>query len=256
MDLIAPLVKTGFISEALNLWLAVPIGFIFGFALHHGGFTDSRKIGAVFYFKDVDVPIVMFSAIVTAMLGLWGLSLVGFIDTEIFYFLPTYLLPVAVGGILFGVGMVVGGFCPGTAAASIVTGKIDPLVFIVGFFIGSLVFGDFFPVWGHFFHSDYRGVWHLNQLFGLELGVTILIMVIIAIVGSMFLRMVQRIAWPGTFQPVTGWVLKVQILLILVALGLATVMAFYPTSAFLPAEAGDAWYIVPKATINTPLPGQ
>ncbi|MEA1888694.1 MAG: DUF6691 family protein, partial [Pseudomonadota bacterium] len=138
VDMIAPLAKNGLITEALNLWLAVPIGFIFGFALHHSGFTDSRKIAGVFYFRDVDVPIVMFSAIVTAMLGLWGLSLVGFINTEIFYFLPTYLAPVAVAGVLFGVGMVVGGFCPGTAAASIVTGKIDPLVFIGGFFIGSL----------------------------------------------------------------------------------------------------------------------
>ncbi|HBE92403.1 MAG TPA: sulfurtransferase, partial [Gammaproteobacteria bacterium] len=102
--------------------------------MHHGGFTDSRKIGRLFYFKDVDVPVVMFSAIVTAMLGLWGLSLIGFIDTENFYFLPTYLAPVAVAGVLFGVGMVVGGFCPGTAAASMVTGKIDPMVFMGGFF--------------------------------------------------------------------------------------------------------------------------
>ena len=253
--MIAPFAKTGLISEAMNLWLAVPIGFIFGFALHHAGFTDSRKIGAVFYFKDVDVPVVMFSAIVTAMLGLWGMSLMGFIDAENIYFMPTYLLPVAVGGVLFGVGMVVGGFCPGTAAASIATGKIDPMVFIGGFFIGSLAFGDFFPVWGHFFHSDYRGVWRLDQLFGLELGVTILMMVVIAVAGSIFLRLVQRIVWPDSFKPVTGWVLKVQISLIVVALGLATAMAFFPTSSYLPAESEDAWYIVPKATFNAPLSG-
>ena len=256
MDFIAPLAKTGLISEALNLWLAVPIGFIFGFALHHGGFTDSRKIGAVFYFKDVDVPIVMFSAIVTAMLGLWGLSLLGFIDTEVFYFLPTYLAPVAVAGILFGVGMVVGGFCPGTAAASIATGKIDAMVFIGGFFIGSLAFGDFFPVWGHFFHSDYRGVWRLDQLFGLELGVTVLIMVVIAIAGSMFLRLVQRLVWPGTFVPVTGGTLIVQTTIIVAALLLALAMAFFPTSSFLPAESGDTWFIVPKNANNIPVPGQ
>ena len=253
--MIAPFAKTGLISDAMNLWLAVPIGFIFGFALHHGGFTDSRKIGRLFYFKDVDVPVVMFSAIVTAMLGLWGLSLIGFIDTENFYFLPTYLAPVAVAGVLFGVGMVVGGFCPGTAAASMVTGKIDPMVFMGGFFIGSLAFGDFFPVWGHFFHSDYRGVWRLDQLFGLGLGVTVLIMVIIAVAGSMFLRLVQRLAWPGTFVPVTGWVLKVQTALVVAAVALAAVMAFFPTSSFLPGEIDDSnWYIVPKATLNISIP--
>jgi hypothetical protein len=249
--MIAPFVKTGVITEAMNLWLAVPIGFIFGFALHHSGFTDGRKIARVFYFKDVDVPVVMFSAIVTAMLGLWTLSLAGFIDTEQFYFLPTYLAPVAVAGLLFGVGMVVGGYCPGTAAASIATGKIDPLVFIGGFFIGSLAFGDFFPVWGHFFHSDYRGVWRLDQLFGLELGMTVLLMVVIAIAGSMFLRLVQRIVWPGTFVPVKGVTLKVQSALVAIAVALAVVLSFFPTRSFLPAEGADPWYIVPKAANNT-----
>ena len=254
--MIAPFAKTELISQAMNLWLAIPIGFLFGFALHHGGFTDSRKIGKVFYFKDVDVPIVMFTAIVTGMLGLWGLSLIGFLDTGLFYFLPTYLLPVAVGGLLFGVGMVVGGFCPGTAVASVATGKIDPLVFIIGFFIGSLAFGDFYPVWGDFYNSDYRGVWRLDQLFGLELGATVLLMVVIAIAGSMFLRLVQRIAWPDTFIPVKGAVLKVQVALIVIALVLATVMAFFPTSSFLPAEDDSGWHIVPRVIITTPVTGQ
>ena len=44
MDIVAPLVSTGHVSETLNLWLAVPIGFIFGFGLYHAGFTDSRRI--------------------------------------------------------------------------------------------------------------------------------------------------------------------------------------------------------------------
>ena len=112
MDLIAPFAKTGVITTAANLWLAIPIGFIFGFALFHAGFTDSRRIAWAFYFKDVGVPIVMFSAIATGMLGLWGLSLIGFLDISLVYMLPTYLLPMAVGGVLFGVGMAVGRLLP------------------------------------------------------------------------------------------------------------------------------------------------
>ncbi|MGB5721915.1 MAG: hypothetical protein WBM34_14575, partial [Woeseiaceae bacterium] len=65
MDMIAPFAKTGVISATMNLWLAVPIGVVFGFALFHAGFTDSRRIAWAFYFKDVGVPVVMFSAIVT-----------------------------------------------------------------------------------------------------------------------------------------------------------------------------------------------
>jgi hypothetical protein len=44
MDLTFPLAKTGVISATTNMWLAIPIGFIFGFALFHAGFTDSRRI--------------------------------------------------------------------------------------------------------------------------------------------------------------------------------------------------------------------
>ena len=72
----------------------------------------------------------------------------------------------AIGGILFGLGMVIGGYCPGTAVASIATGKIDALVFVVGFLVGSLIFGDLFPVWGDFYNSDYMGVVRLDQALG------------------------------------------------------------------------------------------
>ena len=40
-------------------------------------------------------------------------------------------------GILFGIGMALGGYCPGTAAAAVATGKIDGIFFIVGFLAGS-----------------------------------------------------------------------------------------------------------------------
>ena len=139
MDMIAPFAKTGLITEAQNLWLAIPTGFLLGLSLQLAGFTDGRKIGRAFYFNDVDVPIVMFSAIITGMLGLWGLSLIGYLDISKVYFVPTYLYPVMLGGFLFGIGMVVGGYCPGTALASVVSGKLDALVYLLGFFIGRLL---------------------------------------------------------------------------------------------------------------------
>ena len=173
----------------------MPIGFIFGFGLYHAGFTDSRKIARAFYLKDVGVPVVMFSAIVTGMLGLWLLSLVGFIDTSQMYYLPTYLMPMAVGGLLFGVGMAIGGFCPGTAAASIATGRIDAMVFVIGFLGGSILFGDLFPVWGDFYNSDYRGVYRLDELFGINLGSVVLILAVASVAGSLFMRLGQRLFW-------------------------------------------------------------
>lgn len=249
MDIVAPLVKTGAISDAANLWLAVPIGFLFGLALYHGGFTDARKVGRFFYLYDTDVPVVMMTAIITGMIGLWLLVLVGFIDASKMYFLPTFLLPMAVGGLLFGVGMALSGFCPGTAAASVATGRLDALVFLLGFLGGSMLFGDLFPVWGDFYNSDYRGVYRLDQLFGLDLGLTIFLVITGAIAGVFLLKAGQRYFWPeqaGTENAPARRIAAVVIVPVIVSLGLA----FFPTEAFLPGEGEPDYYIVPKASLN------
>ena len=249
MDMIAPLAKTGMISSSLNLWLAVPIGFVFGFALFHAGFTDSRRIAWAFYFKDVGVPVVMFSAIATGMLGLWGLSLIGFLDISMVYMLPTFLLPMAVGGLIFGLGMVIGGYCPGTAAAAIATGKIDAVVFIVGFLVGSLVFGDFFPVWGDFYNSNYMGAYRLDQWLGIGLGTTVLLVVLIAVGGTIFMRFVQNKVWPSTeTDPQEKQVVKLQGALIAVAVTIGFVFAFFPSESFIDDSVETPYYIVPKST--------
>jgi len=254
MDLIAPLAKTGVISAATNLWLAVPIGIIFGFALFHAGFTDGRRIAWAFYFKDVGVPIVMFSAIVTGMLGLWGLSLIGFLDISMVYMLPTYLVPMAVGGLLFGVGMVIGGYCPGTAIASIATGKIDALVFIVGFLLGSLVFGDFFPIWGGFYNSDYMGAFRLDQWLGIGLGSMVLMIVLIAVVGTLSMLAVQHKFWPSTDPDAEPRFVKLQATLIAIAIALGIVFAFFPSNSFIDDTTEVPYYIVPRADAGMTSP--
>ena len=243
-----PLAKSGVISEATNLWLAVPIGIVFGFALFHAGFTDSRRIAWAFYFKDVGVPVVMFSAIVTGMLGLWGLSLVGVLDISQVYMLPTFLLPMAVGGVLFGVGMAIGGYCPGTAAAAVATGKIDGMIFIVGFLVGSLIFGDLFPVWGDFYNSDYMGAFRLDQWLGIGLGLTAFGIVVIAVGGTLGMRWMQNRFWPTTTpDPQRKSVVKLQGTLIAVALLIALTFVFFPTESFIDDSVETPWYIVPRA---------
>ena len=255
MDLVIPLAKTGVISEAANLWLAIPIGFIFGYALFHAGFTDSRRIAWAFYFKDVGVPVVMFSAIVTGMVGLWGLSLIGVLDISLVYMLPTYLMPMVVGGILFGVGMVIGGYCPGTAIAAVATGKVDGMVFIGGFLIGSLVFGDFFPVWGDFYNSDYLGAFRLDQWLGIGLGPMVLIIVIVAVAGTVSMIFVQDFVW-GQKDTMTKSrpFKKLQGALVAAAVAIGIIFAFFPTESFIDDSVETPFYIVPRADMTEAAP--
>lgn len=193
--MIGPLVKNGIISGTVNMIFAVLIGILFGWALHRSGFSNSRKIASAFYLKDVDVPVVMFTAIVTGALGLWGMALIGLIDLSKFYFLPTYLAPQMVGGFIFGVGMVIGGFCPGTSLVASFVGKIDAMIFLLGFLIGSLLFGDLFPVWKDFYKADFHGVFRIDQWLHINLGLAVFLVVLIAVFGSIGLRKLQFRFW-------------------------------------------------------------
>jgi rhodanese-related sulfurtransferase/uncharacterized membrane protein YedE/YeeE len=232
--MIGPLAKTGEISHNLDLWLAVfPIGFVFGYFLQRSGFTDSRKIAAVFYLKDVDVPVVMFTAIAVGMLGLFGLSLLGVLDISRVYLLPTYLGPMAVGGLLFGVGMAIGGFCPGTSVASVVTGKLDALVFLIGVFVGTLIFGNFYPVWQGFYLSGYRGVYSLNELLHLGIAPTVVLGILLAVGASLGLRRLQQYFWHNVERKPSPR----RRALAAAALASAAIVAFLiPTQAFFAIE--------------------
>ncbi|MCG3210214.1 MAG: hypothetical protein FOGNACKC_03845 [Anaerolineae bacterium] len=86
------------------------IGVAFGYVLEMGGFGNSTKLAAQFYLTDMTVFKVMFTAIVVAMVLVFGATAFGFLDYNRVYVNPTYLWPGIVGGIIMGVGFVIGGF--------------------------------------------------------------------------------------------------------------------------------------------------
>jgi hypothetical protein len=169
--------------------------------------------------------------------------------------LPTYLLPMAIGGVLFGMGMVIGGYCPGTAIAAAATGKIDSIIFIVGFLIGSLLFGDFFPVWGDFYNSDYMGAFRLDQWLGIGLGPMVLIIVIVAVVGTISMIFVQDTVW-GQKDTLTKSrpFKKLQGALVVVALAIGIIFAFFPTEAFIDDSVETPYYVVPRTDVTEVTP--
>jgi len=124
----------------LSYVFAVLAGFAFGFVLERAGFGSSRKMAAQFYLRDMTVLKVMFTAIVTAMLGLTVLRAVGALDLDQVYVNPTHLWPQIVGGVIFGAGFAVGGWCPGTAAVGAATGKLDAVAYLLGMGAGILGF--------------------------------------------------------------------------------------------------------------------
>lgn len=106
----APFYNNGFFSEQVSFVIAFVIGISFGFFLERAGFGYSRKLALQFYFRDMTVLKVMFTAIVVAMLGLLYMSLFGWIDLSLVYINPTFLWAQIIGGLILGVGFTIGGY--------------------------------------------------------------------------------------------------------------------------------------------------
>jgi uncharacterized protein len=184
MVMTGPLYLTGAFGYGTSLFVALVIGFFFGFVLERAGFGDSRNLTNIFYFRDMRVLKVMFSAMVTAMIGLIILSRVGLFDYSLllqYSLLETYLWPQLAGGVLFGLGFVVGGYCPGTAIVGLVSGKLDSLVFLGGMVVGIWGFAAGFPLWGSFYKSSDLGRITLWQSFGIPMELMAGIIVVMAL---------------------------------------------------------------------------
>lgn len=146
------------------------IGIVFGFFLERGGFGSSRKLTGVFYFKDMTVIKVMFTAVITSALGLTCCIVLGWITIEGIYLMPTVYGAYIVGGLIFGVGFVMGGWCPGTAVAGVASGKMDAMVFLVGAVVGSALFNEMFGLIKPLYESGQRGVVFIYDTLGMSKG--------------------------------------------------------------------------------------
>jgi len=166
MDIVFPLYTNGFISSNLNFILALFIGIMFGFILERGGFGTSAHIAPIFYFRNTLVAKVMVAAIVTAATLIFLASLFGYVDYSQIFIPTTYLWPYLVGGILFGIGMVMSGWCPGTAVVGIASGKLDAVIFALGLLAGMYFYFDIYDSIKDFANSGNMGRWTIAKALG------------------------------------------------------------------------------------------
>jgi hypothetical protein len=183
MAMNAPFFKYGLFGDDVSLVVAFLIGIGFGFFLERAGFGSSKKLAAQFYFTDLTVFKVMFTAIITAMVGVYYLSVIGLMDLSLVYLTPTFLLPQIVGGLILGVGFVVGGYCPGTSCVAASTGRIDGMVYLLGIIFGIFVFGEIFPLVSNFYTSTPMGQITLPQISGLPYGLLVFLVILMALGG-------------------------------------------------------------------------
>ncbi len=181
-----PLIPNGIIPEDWNYIIAILIGLAFGYILEASGFSSSRKLAGVFYGYDFAVLKVFFTSAVVAVIGLYYMDYLNWVDISQLYVHPTYLWAAIIGGMIMGVGFLAGGFCPGTSLCAVAIGKIDGMVFTLGLIIGIFIFSESFSALEPFFEGSNLGNITLVDTLGISPYWIIFVFTIIALVAFAF----------------------------------------------------------------------
>jgi uncharacterized membrane protein YedE/YeeE len=126
-----------------KLALGLLTGVIFGFLLHKGQVTRFRTIVEQFLLKDFTVLKVMLTAVVVGGVGIYAMQ--GW-DLAALHVKPLVLGGVLGGGLIFGVGMALLGYCPGTGVAAIAQGSRHAIFGVLGMLAGAAIYAEVHPL--------------------------------------------------------------------------------------------------------------
>ena len=126
----------------MTLLIGFLIGCAFGAILFLGGASSYRRIMGTLLLKDMWIIKLMMTAIGVGTLGIYLLDLGGLANMSI---KPAYVWGVLAGGIIFGIGWAISGYCPGTCVVGASEGKKDAIFTVLGALTGAFVFSLVYP---------------------------------------------------------------------------------------------------------------
>lgn len=171
-------------KKRVQLCLGLLTGILFGFLLQKGGVTKYDVILAQLLLEDFTVVKIMLSAVATGMVGVHTLKM---LKMACLHLKPGSLGQNIIGGLIFGVGFGILGYCPGTVAGAVGQGALDGLFGgITGLIIGAGLFASLYPhLQKRILNKGYFGKLSLPQMLKVNEWVVI-IPVCIAIIVLLF----------------------------------------------------------------------
>ncbi|KUO63490.1 hypothetical protein APF79_06880 [bacterium BRH_c32] len=120
----------------INILFGLAVGFTFGFILTKTGITKYPRVMGMLLLKDFKILKFMLTAVTSSMILFYLLG-----DFGLLKVVPKNLeWGKLFGGLIFGTGMAILGYCPGTMAARIGQGKKDSILALFGTAIGILIY--------------------------------------------------------------------------------------------------------------------
>ena len=129
-------------SSTAGLIIAALGGLIFGVLLHRGRVTDYNVIVNLFRLRDFTVLRIMLTAILVGGIGGYLFHLG---DLANYHIKPAMVAGISTGALIFGAGMVMLGYCPGTGVAAAATGRIHAIVGFLGMIAGGILYAIVYP---------------------------------------------------------------------------------------------------------------
>lgn len=122
-----------------QLLLGLFFGIIFGFLLQKGGVAKYDVLLGALLLTDFTVMKIMLTAILVGMIGIFAMHALGLVKLHL---KPTKYAANVIGGLVFGTGFALIGYCPGTGAAALGQGNLDAVAGIAGLLAGSYLFAE------------------------------------------------------------------------------------------------------------------
>jgi len=184
---------------SLSQWFASPstllfggvTGLVFGFLLQKGGVTRFSVITGQFLLRDFTMLKIMLTAVVVGAVGVYGMRGLG-LDVGL-HVKSAALVGNAVGGLIFGAGMALLGYCPGTGIAALGDGSRHAGFGVLGMLVGSAAYAEVHPwVEAHVLGLGALGKETLATITGISPWWFIVALAIVVPLGLMWLERWER----------------------------------------------------------------
>ncbi|MCD6526340.1 MAG: YeeE/YedE family protein [Desulfuromonas sp.] len=138
----------------MELFIGLGTGFLFGFLLQKGQVLRfDRQIGFLLL-KDMTIIKFMASSVLVGMVGIYACHEAGLITLSL---KATNVGAIVIGGLIFGIGWAIAGFCPGTSVGALAEGRFHALWAILGMLVGAAAYAELYPAlkgnilsWGNY----------------------------------------------------------------------------------------------------------
>jgi uncharacterized membrane protein YedE/YeeE len=170
----------------MSLVYGLITGIIFGFLLQKAQVLKyDKQIGAL-RFIDMTIVKFMLSAIVVAAIGIYLFKDLGMIKLSM---KSTSIGALVAGGLLFGIGWGLLGYCPGTAGGALGEGRIDGLWGILGMLCGGALYAVIYPyVKAHIISIGNYGKISVPQIIGINHWIVVIVFTVLALILFRFFK--------------------------------------------------------------------